>query len=156
MEKPRLLLLDEPTNGLDPAGIIDLRGLIRELAKNEAAIFMASHLLTEVEQVCDRVLLVRSGQVIKELDQRRVEASKLKLVVSSEADLAPLLEWARRTRVRVNPADRSPLVVTLGVNRPTPQIVRELVVAGVNIEEVRKEHRTLEQEFIDLLGTSIQ
>lgn len=151
MEKPKLLLLDEPTNGLDPAGIIELRGLIRRLAQGGVAVFMASHLLTEVEQVCDRVLLVRDGQVIKEISREHTEAPTLRVIVSGEADLEPLLKWSREVEAGIEPVDESPLIVNIVVDRPTPQVVRELVVAGVNLEEVRKDYRTLEQEFMDLI-----
>lgn len=151
MEKPKLLLLDEPTNGLDPAGIIELRGLIRRLAQGGVAVFMASHLLTEVEQVCDRVLLVRDGQVIKEISREHTEAPTLRVIVSGEADLEPLLKWSREVEAGIEPVDESPLIVNIVVDRPTPQVVRELIVAGVNLEEVRKDYRTLEQEFMDLI-----
>jgi ABC-2 type transport system ATP-binding protein len=153
MEKPRLLLLDEPTNGLDPQGIIELRGLIRRLAEEGAAVFLASHLLAEVEQVCDRVLLVRDGRVVKELDRRQTETPTLRLVVSGEADLAPLLEWARESGTGIEPVGGSPLSVHLTVDRPTPQVVRELVGMGVNVEEISQVQRSLEQEFLDLVGS---
>lgn len=151
MEKPKLLLLDEPTNGLDPQGIIELRALIRRLATGGVAIFMASHLLTEVEQVCDRVLLVRKGRVVKELDQRRPESPALRLTVSSDADLDLLSEWARGAGARVEAVDGTPLSVELFVEKPTPEVVRELVEAGVGIEEVVKSRRSLEREFMELV-----
>ncbi len=154
MEKPRLLLLDEPTNGLDPAGIIELRGLIRRFAEEGAAIFMASHLLTEVEQVCDRVLLVRDGQVAKEISREQTEATALRVAVSSNADLAPLFEWAQRVGAKVDSAEEPtsrPLAVNVVSDRPTPQVVSELREAGVNIEEVSKIQHSLEQEFMDLM-----
>lgn len=156
MEKPKLLLLDEPTNGLDPAGIIELRGLIRRLAEGGVAIFMASHLLTEVEQVCNRVLLVREGRVVKELDGDQIEAPALKLTVTSEADLEPLLGWARRSGARIEPVDGAPLSVNIVLNRPVPRIMRELAQEGVDIEEVGKVRRSLEQEFLELIGTEEQ
>ena len=152
MERPKLLLLDEPTNGLDPQGIIELRALIRRLAESGVAIFLASHLLTEVEQVCDRVLLVREGRVRKELDPKRMEKPALRLTVSSESDLDLLREWAGRTGARIKSAGGSPLSVELVVGKPAPQVVRELVEAGVNIEEITKVRRSLEREFIELVG----
>lgn len=151
MEKPKLLLLDEPTNGLDPQGIVELRSLIRRLAGSGVAIFLASHLLTEVEQVCDRVLLVREGQVRKHLDQKRVTKLALRLTISSETDLDLLREWAREMAVHIESVEDSPLSVEFATEKSTPQVVRELVEAGVNIEEVRKVRRSLEQEFMELV-----
>lgn len=156
MEKPRLLLLDEPTNGLDPVGIVDLRGLIRRLAREDTSVFMASHLLTEVEQVCDRVLLVRDGLVVKEVKRNEMEAPSLRISVSSEADIGPLLGWARKAGASIEFSEENkarPLVVNVISDRPTPRIVQELEHAGVNIEEVTKSIRSLEQEFMDLMRT---
>lgn len=64
LEGPQVLLLDEPTNGLDPQGIVDMRGFIRRLADEGRAVLVSSHLLSEVEAVCDRVLLVQDGRII--------------------------------------------------------------------------------------------
>ena len=63
---PRLLILDEPANGLDPAGIRDMRGLVAELAAQEITILYSSHLLTEVEEVCNRVAIVDRGRLVYE------------------------------------------------------------------------------------------
>jgi ABC-2 type transport system ATP-binding protein len=66
LRSPRLLLLDEPTTGLDPAGMRDMRRLIRELAAQGITILLSSHLLNEVEEVCNRVAIVRKGRVVYE------------------------------------------------------------------------------------------
>ncbi len=152
MEKPRLLLLDEPTNGLDPQGIMELRALIRNLAESGVAIFLASHLLTEVEQVCDRVLLVREGRVRKELDQKQVGRAALRLTVSSEADLELVSEWSHRVEAQAESMAGSPLTVEIVTESPTPEVVRELVEARVGIEEIVKARRSLEREFMELVG----
>ena len=64
--RPPLVIIDEPTNGLDPAGIRDIRGLLRDLAADGTTVFMSSHLLAEVEQVCDRVAVIVRGRVVEE------------------------------------------------------------------------------------------
>ena len=66
LRDPRLLLLDEPTTGLDPAGMRDMRVLVRRLADEGMTVLLSSHLMVEVEELCDRVAIVRSGQVIYE------------------------------------------------------------------------------------------
>ena len=63
---PKLLVLDEPTNGLDPGGIRDMRGLIKELAARGMTIFLSSHLLAEVEELCTRVSVIRDGRIVYE------------------------------------------------------------------------------------------
>ena len=71
MECPRLLLLDEPTNGLDPHGLVLVRETLRAAARDGAAVVISSHLLAEVETVCDRVLLLSGGRLAEEWDESR-------------------------------------------------------------------------------------
>jgi ABC-2 type transport system ATP-binding protein len=66
LRNPSLLVLDEPTTGLDPAGMRDMRVLIRSLAQRQITVLLSSHLLTEVEELCNRVAIVRTGRVIYE------------------------------------------------------------------------------------------
>jgi ABC-2 type transport system ATP-binding protein len=66
LREPQLLLLDEPATGLDPAGMRDMRLLIRRLAEAGMTVLLSSHLLTEVEDVCNRVAIVRSGRIVYE------------------------------------------------------------------------------------------
>src|ERR1700749_1701521 len=61
---PELLILDEPTNGLDPAGIVEMRGLIRSLAGDGITVLVSSHLISEIEQVCDHVVMIRAGRLV--------------------------------------------------------------------------------------------
>src|SRR5205823_5005767 len=61
---PELLLLDEPTNGLDPAGILEFRGMVRSLVDEGRTVVLSSHLLGEVEKICDRVAIVDHGRVV--------------------------------------------------------------------------------------------
>ncbi len=148
MEKPKLLLLDEPTNGLDPVGIVDLRALLHELAELGTAIFIASHMLTEVERICHRVLLVRAGEIIKTLDLRQSGPTRIRLVVTNENDAEKVLQsdiTAERTR---SESDLPTLLLTSNESRP--QIVRRLVALGVDIEEIGLETPSLEKEFLTL------
>jgi ABC-2 type transport system ATP-binding protein len=155
MEQPKLLLLDEPTNGLDPAGIVDLRHLLRRLADQGVTIFLASHLLTEVERVCDRVLLVRQGEVVRAIVPAR-EQIWLRVVVTDETDAELLLNWARRLGVAVEraPAHGEHPAFQIAAARPTPRIVRELVDVGVNVEEIGLARQSLEEAFMALVGST--
>jgi ABC-2 type transport system ATP-binding protein len=64
LRQPRLLLLDEPTTGLDPAGMRDMRDLVRRLAGEGITILLSSHLLNEVEDLCNRVAIIRKGSIV--------------------------------------------------------------------------------------------
>ena len=64
MRNPRLLVLDEPTTGLDPAGMRDMRDLVRRLASEGLTVLLSSHLMSEVEDLCNRVAIIRTGQIL--------------------------------------------------------------------------------------------
>jgi len=66
LRQPKLLLLDEPTTGLDPAGMRDMRDLVRRLAAEGITVLLSSHLLTEVEELCNRVAIIRKGRIVYE------------------------------------------------------------------------------------------
>ena len=76
LRDPRLLLLDEPATGLDPAGMRDMRALIRRLADDGMTVLLSSHLLAEVEELCNRVAIVRSGAIVYEGAHRRAQAHR--------------------------------------------------------------------------------
>jgi ABC-2 type transport system ATP-binding protein len=148
VKDPDLLILDEPTNGLDPAGVADIRMLIRRLGAGDCTVVLSSHMLGEVQQVCDRAGVISHGTLIAEgtIDELRGRGS---ILVRAEP-LAVARERAERLlgaeRVRV--ADGS---LRLDSD-PTdvPRINRDLVLAGVAVSEVRSVERTLEDVFLDL------
>jgi ABC-2 type transport system ATP-binding protein len=86
LHKPELLILDEPANGLDPAGIIEVRGLLRRLAGEGATVFMSSHLLSEVELLADRVGIVHQGRLVEEVEVRELKGSSRLAIEVAEAD----------------------------------------------------------------------
>jgi ABC-2 type transport system ATP-binding protein len=75
LRNPRLLLLDEPTTGLDPAGMRDMRDLVRRLAGEGITVLLSSHLLTEVEELCNRVAIIRKGRIVYEGELADLKAS---------------------------------------------------------------------------------
>ncbi len=91
--KTRIDIVDEPTNGLDPMGIIELRRLLRELAKTGTAILIASHLLREIEYMCNRVILLQNGQIIHETRLHDPKPGYVKLTLSSMSDVKKVSVW---------------------------------------------------------------
>lgn len=148
MEKPKLLLLDEPTNGLDPAGIVDLRKLLTEVAAEGTAIFVASHMLTEVERICHRVLLVRAGEILKDLDLRHPGPLRIRLSVASEKDAEIILKSDLEAERIATDSEFPTLLLT--PKESTPELVKRLVAMSVNIEEIASEKPSLEKEFLTL------
>jgi ABC-2 type transport system ATP-binding protein len=91
---PSLLILDEPTNGLDPAGIVEMRSLVRSLSDDGITVFVSSHLLAEVEQICDHLVMIRQGRLVFQGDVAELYATqRSELVIRPERsdDLERLL-----------------------------------------------------------------
>ncbi len=152
LHDPELLVLDEPTNGLDPAGMLEVRHLIQRLAANGKTIFISSHLLSEVEQVCNRVAILRKGEImaegsIAELSQRG-QALIVRVVDASHAiDVLNGVDGVTKVQ-----RDGDHLVVTASSAR-TPDINVALVQAGIPVFELRPAGNSLEQVFLEVTGS---
>ena len=134
---PRLLILDEPTNGLDPQGIREIRDLLLELNREGTTVFLSSHLLAEVEQLCDRVgVLDRGALVVQDrLDVLRGPTGRLHVRTPDVAAARALLDG------RVEQADAHELLVR---HDDAAALNRLLVEGGVRVELLAPEHRSLE------------
>ncbi len=88
MKEPELLILDEPTNGLDPQGVVEMRTLIRRLGTGSRTVLLSSHLLSEVEQICDRVGIIRRGKLVAEGTVHELRGESALLIKASPADIA--------------------------------------------------------------------
>ena len=146
--EPELVFLDEPTSALDPVGRHDVREIIRGLASRGTAVFLNSHLLSEVEQICDRVAVVDHGRVIAAgtMDQLlsgttvRVRASGL-----APEDVTRLAKFGR-----VDEEGDQLTFANLPMDR-VPELVAAIVGLGGRVYEVAPHHQTLEDRFLELL-----
>jgi ABC-2 type transport system ATP-binding protein len=150
---PELLVLDEPTNGLDPQGMREVRLLLRRLADDGTTIFVSSHLLTEVEAMCDRVGVLARGKLVAEGPPSKLRASAD--VVRVEVDD---MERARRVLARLDGvsldgAETSRSTIRLRLALPaTPAAVNSaLVSGGVAVSALVPEHESLEDVFVSLV-----
>jgi ABC-2 type transport system ATP-binding protein len=128
--EPRLLLLDEPTSALDPAGRRTVRQLLETLRSRGVAVLLNSHLLSEVELVCDRVAIIARGE----------------LVAAGTPD-----ELSRSGGVEVD-TGRGMRTFPRATREDIPQIVRELVEAGDDVYEIRLVRSTLEDTYLEVVG----
>jgi ABC-2 type transport system ATP-binding protein len=137
LRSPRLLILDEPTNGLDPQGIREIRDLLAGLNEAGTTVFMSSHLLAEVEQLCTRVGIVDHGRLVLQEDLAALRAPTGRVVVSSpDADRAVALLDGR---VEQRDGDR------LFVAEPDAAALNaRLVEAGIRVTEIGPQRRSLE------------
>jgi ABC-2 type transport system ATP-binding protein len=145
---PELVFLDEPTSALDPVGRHDVRRIIRELAQRGTAVFLNSHLLSEVEQVCDRVAVVDHGRVIASGTMNELLSGSAVRVRVSDLEDGQLEKLAA-----FGPIDDEGEHLTftnLGPDR-VPDLVAEIVGLGGRVYEVVPRHQNLEDRFLQLL-----
>ncbi|MEV6622681.1 ABC transporter ATP-binding protein [Amycolatopsis sp. NPDC051106] len=145
LRKPRLLVLDEPTNGLDPQGIKEIRELLVELNAGGTTVFLSSHLLAEVEQLCTRVGVVDRGRLVLEddLDTLRAATGRVLVGTPDPAEAAAVLDGQLESRV----GDR------LVIRHSDPAALNAMLVeAGVRVTSIHAEQRTLEQVVLDVTG----
>jgi len=147
--EPALIILDEPTSALDPVGRVDVRHIVRAAADRGAAVFLNSHLLSEVEQVCDRVAIIDHGRVVAsgELDDVLGKAeTQIRVDGVSVSDLPAFERFGSvsldggRLAIRPMDADR------------VPELVNQLVAMGAKVYEVHAGRTSLERRFLDLVA----
>lgn len=159
--RPRLLILDEPTNGLDPQGIKEMREFIKRLAEGGLSLFVSSHLLNEIQQMCDRVAIISHGKVIqvgaveeliKDLGTKVVWTLSPSTAASHIVNNSPLVQAVETSNEdHVSEfADHAVRFVTQMAREQVPELTKQLVEAGVQIYAVEIKNPTLEDLFLSL------
>ena len=148
MGDPDLVVLDEPTNGLDPAGMVDMRRLIVDLARGGQTVLLSSHLLDEVQEICDRVGVISNGVLLKESTVSDLRGGASLVVRGEPVDRAIAVAMGMAGDDGVH-LDGDRMQVDLTADR-APELVRELVAAGVQVHEVGSVARTLEEVFFEM------
>ncbi|PRR80750.1 ABC transporter ATP-binding protein [Clostridium vincentii] len=156
---PKLLILDEPTNGLDPSGIMDFREVVKKSAKEKGmAVFISSHILSEVQTLCDRVAFIDKG-VIKSVEEIhdnvvKTELESLTLMVSKDKNKAlemlRSLEWIQKAVIN---EEEIHLIVKTG---STNNILRHLIEKDIEVEEIFKNRKGLEQRYMELVEGGVR
>ncbi len=155
LKEPELLILDEPTNGLDPAGMADMRVTVRKLAADGCTVLLSSHLLAEVEQICDRVGVINRGRLVTETTVDDLRAGGALRVVAEPHERARQHLASVLGADRVHAADSGVEAIDLDVD--TDQAARinaGLVGAGIAVSELRWHEPDLEQTFLELTGVN--
>jgi ABC-2 type transport system ATP-binding protein len=148
MHDPELVILDEPTNGLDPAGIIEFREMIRGLQRNGKTVFLSSHLLSEVEKVCSHVALINRGRILARGSVEdllgKTKAIWLKV---SDADGAVCLlegiEWIKSVKKK-----ETGLIVAEAEEERAFEINELLISNGIHVNETKISEGSLEDFFL--------
>jgi ABC-2 type transport system ATP-binding protein len=157
LSNPRLLILDEPTNGLDPAGIREMRGLLRRVADGGATVFVSSHLLSEVEAICDDLVLIAAGRL-------RFQGSTGELLARQRPVLRAIPEWPEdlpALLALVVSAGLEPRVEDGAVRVRAPAgwagvINRRAMTAGITLVGLTAQQPSLEEAFFAATGDGAQ
>lgn len=148
LHDPKFLILDEPTNGLDPAGIREFRTYLRKIAEeNNVSIFVSSHLLSEIELMCDRVVVIQNGKLIDERMIQSDELTRMKL----KAEPVELVENYLSSNDYVFTMHEGVFLLELKEEK-VPGLINELVAQQVQIFAVSAVHETLEEQFLQMTG----
>jgi ABC-2 type transport system ATP-binding protein len=156
LPEPALLVLDEPANGLDPAGIIEVRRLLRGLADDGLTVFVSSHQLSEVEQISDWLVMIDHGRLLYDgpigqvLDRQQAE-----LVVATEqpSDLGTVARLAAEAGHYSTPANGHLLRIQAPASYAA-ELNRQAMAQGVTLVELRPEQPSLEETFLSMTTTT--
>ncbi|GGA43233.1 ABC transporter ATP-binding protein [Kroppenstedtia guangzhouensis] len=148
LAKPQLLVLDEPTNGLDPSGIREFRDLIRRLADDGMSVFVSSHLLSEIQMMCDRVAILNQGRLLREADVSEMLEQDVN-VSFRVRDSAHALQVFQREGVKAKEGERG-IIHTYLEEEAIPEMIKMLVNQDVAIYSVQSQKNTLEETFLRL------
>jgi ABC-2 type transport system ATP-binding protein len=157
LNSPSLLVLDEPTNGLDPSGIHELRNLLRELAmKENMAVFVSSHLLSEMELMCDRVGIIQNGRLIriqnmKEMLEENEDSTSIILEIEP---IDKVKKYLLNLNKGYEPVVNDGKIEIVETTENIPELVAGLVSQGFDIYGVAKQKISLEEKFLEMTGVN--
>jgi ABC-2 type transport system ATP-binding protein len=151
LNDPDLLILDEPANGLDPAGIVEMRDLLRDLAGQGKTVFISSHVLSEVQQICSRVAIINHGKLVRVAPVHDLLQSSgdYEVKVDDPAKLVDILRlepWGKQARVEDG------VVVTPAPDGRGRTLIKFLVDGGHLPDSVSERQKDLEDIFLSLTG----
>jgi ABC-2 type transport system ATP-binding protein len=151
LNHPALVFLDEPTSGLDPVGRRLVRDIIRELRADGTCVFLNSHLLSEIEITCDRVAIIRHGEVVRTLEMSALDQNLSRVTIRasglSAEGLAGLSQWGQNVQ-----SENGHLSLTIRDEADLPEITRYLVAQGAAVYAITPNRLSLEDIFIDIIG----
>ncbi|MFC5406691.1 ABC transporter ATP-binding protein [Cohnella soli] len=153
LHRPSLLILDEPTNGLDPAGIRELRDYLRKLTKDEGiSVIVSSHLLSEMELMCDRVAIIQSGKLVDVRSLQEHKTTAQTKIVIEVGDLQAARQLLAETFDESLLSTSGNLLEVLADKTAIPDIARMLVKSGLDVYGIHAAQKSLEEQFLEITG----
>jgi ABC-2 type transport system ATP-binding protein len=152
LARPPLLLLDEPTSGLDPIGTRNVRDLLLWLKGQGVTVFLNSHLLSEVELVCDRVAILDRGRIVAQGALSEILAPARSVRIRARDLSAGLLERLRGMVEHLEPLDDGAWRARVAEADDVPRLAAAIVEGGGRLDALEPTHETLEEAFLRLVG----
>jgi len=152
LNRPDVVILDEPTSGLDPVGRRLVRDIIKDLRQSGTTVFLNSHLLSEVEITCDRVAFIKHGEVLRVSPLKTLVEGELTVEVRARNLTPEIVAGLRRWSSNVR-SDGESLSLTLPGEADLPAVNRYLVEQGADVFALRPQSISLEDLFIQIVGT---
>ncbi|MBD7965009.1 ABC transporter ATP-binding protein [Fictibacillus norfolkensis] len=152
LHKPNVLILDEPTNGLDPQGIYDLRNYLRLLANNGTSVVVSSHMLAEMQMMCDRVAIIQHGKLMR-IDEilNQDDEADVKVHFKIEGDVSQAKQVLLNLNEDLNVTESGQeLIVQTADVRFIAEMNKQLVLAGVLVVGIQRKTKTLEERFLEM------
>lgn len=153
IKDPDLYILDEPTNGLDPKGRVEVRETIKNLGGRGKTVFLSSHLLNEVQEVCSRVGVLQDGKLINESPVSELIKETSGVIVTGKVDE---MEWIVDVLSEIDYVDSVEVIDNRAfVDCPTAKssrVLQKLTQEGIEVHEVERKERSLEDVFFELTG----
>lgn len=152
LHRPSILILDEPTNGLDPAGIREIRDYLRKLAREERlAVVVSSHLLSEMEMMCDRFAIIQHGKLvtIESVQELSQQTEKVLFIVEPKEKAAQILN-VYKPHLDIHLVDQG-VEVALDY-KDIPQCNAALVAEGIDVYGIQVLAKSLEERFLEMTG----
>jgi ABC-2 type transport system ATP-binding protein len=153
LQDPQILVLDEPANGLDPAGIVEMRDLMHNLSAEGKTVFISSHILTEVQQICTRVAIISQGKLVTETTIEDLLRGEGKFSVQVENTQEALFLLKQEPWGKEAVLDEHNTIITHAPNNRGRDLNLFLVKAGFAPDSLSEATEDLEQIFLELTGS---
>ncbi|MEG6615333.1 ABC transporter ATP-binding protein [Peptococcaceae bacterium 1198_IL3148] len=160
VNNPEIIFLDEPTSALDPIGRKAVRDLMETLKQQGKTVFINSHLLSELETVCDQIAIIKAGRLIFQGDWREMlsQGCRAKIIVGNQAPLNQLLESLKSEVTLISQdqitADKQQIILSLTSEQVIPRVVSSLAKNGWQIYEVTPMMDSLEKIFLQYVNNT--
>jgi len=147
LHDPKVLILDEPTNGLDPAGIREMRDYLQKLTREKGmAVIVSSHLLSEMEMMCDRIGIIQKGELVGVQTVNELINEESQTYIVEVSDVSAAQKVLSKYSVEMNESD----IYVQASREDVPEMIEKLVHAGIKIYGIKVNSKTLEDRFLEI------